>query len=89
MPEKVERVKYRVETYKPFVLIGSPPCTAFCSLRNVSQAKRDPEVMKQELARAEAHVRVCMELYTIQVAGGRYVVHEHPARARSWLEPIM
>ena len=33
------------------------------------------------------HIRFCMQLYQMQVDGGRYFIHEHAAAASSWAEP--
>ena len=34
-----------------------------------------------------AHIRFVFELYDLQVQGGRYFLHEHPASATSWRLP--
>ena len=36
------RVRALVKTTKPFMLIGSPPCTSFSSLQNLRRQGRDP-----------------------------------------------
>ena len=43
--------------------------------------------LQPELQLARLHLRFTMELYRVQVEGGRYFVHEHPAYAGSWGEP--
>jgi hypothetical protein len=47
---------------KPFCVIGSPPCTTFSPLQEVSRAKRDPKVMETELRNGKNHVRFCIEV---------------------------
>lgn len=42
-PVQIERLIHLVKTYKPFIVIGSPPCTAFSGLRNLSKGRRDPK----------------------------------------------
>ena len=34
-----------------------------------------------------AHVKLCMQLYRIQIDNGRYFLHEHPSGAWSWKLP--
>ena len=85
-----ERVRKLVRTTKPFLLIGSPPCTAFSSLQNLSKNKRDPKVVKEEKAVAVQHLTFCMELYKMQIGSRRFFLHEiqeqqlHGTRRRSW-----
>ena len=38
---------------------------------------------------AKEHLMFCLELYKIQIDGGRYFLHEHPAQASSWSLPAM
>ena len=82
-----ERVLRLVQETKPFMLIGSPPCTAFSSLQNLRRQGRDPARMAKELEDAKKHVRFCIKLYMEQVRGGRYFLHEHPENATSWHMP--
>ena len=53
-------------------------------MQNMSRAKRDPKVVEKELQEAKEHMKFCMELYLIQLKGGRCFIHEHPAGATSW-----
>ena len=84
MPAKREKRKRKLLREKPMLLIGSPMCTAFSALQNLLKAKRDPLEMKRMLKHAITHLCFCAELYTIQVDGGRYFLHEHPHSATSW-----
>ena len=84
--EVQKRVMKLVETTKPLFLIGSPPCTAFSPLQRLSRHKRDPAVVEEELQAGRVHLEFCMKLYAIQVEQGRFVIHEHPHDAESWLE---
>ena len=83
------RVRQLVRTTQPYCIIGSPPCTAFSPLQNISKFKRDPNIVKEELRQAKAHVRFCIEIYLMQVRGHRHFVHEHPERSRAWQLPEM
>ena len=82
--EVQEKVRKMVVNDKPFMLVGSPPCTAFSQLQGLNNAKRDPEVIKKELAEACAHVCFCFEMYEVQRKAGRFFMHEHPSSASSW-----
>eukprot|EP00973_Karenia_brevis_P017438 2393230-Karenia_brevis.AAC.1 len=81
--EKAERY---VDEAKPRILIGSPMCTAFSTLQNLSpwtQNKMDKWIEARE------HIKFVVKLYRKQIEGGRMFLHEHPARATSWaLEEI-
>ena len=69
---------------KPMFVIGSPPCTAFSTMQNLSKGKRNPEVVEEELRQAKEHMRFCIEIYIMQVEARRCFVHEHPVGASSW-----
>ena len=78
------RVRQLVQETKPFMLIGSPPCTMFSSLQNLKKYTRDPARFAEKVENAKKHIRFCVELYKMQIEGGRYFLHEHPRRATSW-----
>ena len=78
------RVRGLVRDSKPFMLIGSPPCTMFSTLQNLSKAKRDEEKFNQKMEVAKKHMRFCLKLYRIQLQAGRHFLHEHPKNATSW-----
>ena len=52
---------------KPFMLIGSPPCTMFSTLQNLSKAKRDEKEFNEKMEVAKKHVKFCIELYKMQL----------------------
>ena len=79
-----DRVRKMVLQDKPLFLIGSPPCTPFSTLQNISKHKRDPAIVAEEMRVGVMHLRFCMSLYLLQIAGGRFFIHEHPSRATSW-----
>ena len=78
------RVRKLVASGKPFMLIGSPPCTAFSALQAINKNRRDPKVVAGELRRAESHIRFCLEMYQLQIKNNRYFMHEHPMRSAAW-----
>ena len=74
---------------RPFMIIGSPPCTMFSNLQNLNlhMHKDDPEWMNkfnEETKKAEEHVNFCVTLYRYQLSHGRHFLHEHPWGASSW-----
>ena len=75
-----------LKSTRPLFLVGSPPCTAFSPLQNLSKAKRDPAVVQAEIEAGRAHLEFCAKMYAIQVDAGRFFVHEHPHDAASWAE---
>ena len=81
------RVRQLVRTTQPYCVIGSPPCTAFSPLQEISRSKRDPKRMAKQLKEAESHIRFCLEIYGMQIAGKRHFVHEHPDKSRAWKMP--
>eukprot|EP00973_Karenia_brevis_P004900 675185-Karenia_brevis.AAC.1 len=83
------RAKDLVRKTKPLLLVGSPMCTWFSTLMNLNFPKMDPTVVAQNLDRAIDHLKSTLELYQIQLDGGRYFLHEHPAGASSWKLPEM
>ena len=43
--------------------------------------------MAKNLEARKKHVRLCMELFQMQVNRGRYFLYEHPRNATSWAMP--
>ena len=67
-----ERVRKLVRDTKPFMVIGSPPCTMFCSLQNLNKNKRNEQEFEKRLENARRHIRFCIELYNVQISGGPF-----------------
>ena len=61
-----------IKTWKPALVILSPPCTVFSPLRNLSSPKRDPEVVQLEEEEGLEHWEFALE---------------HPKEAWSWKHP--
>ena len=79
----------RVIREKPMVLIGSPPCTYFSMLQELTKAVQKDNAewnhkFQMNFDKAKRHVKCCCSLYKLQSAAGRYFLHEHPWTARSW-----
>ena len=79
-----ERLRKLVRDTKPFLIICSPPCTMFPSLQNLSKGKRNQEQWQRDMKIAEQHIKFCVEIYKMQIAGRRFFMHEHPHSASSW-----
>ncbi len=89
VPARRDKVLLRVQTEQPKLLIGSPMCTAFSLLQDLSKGKGNIEEKKRLLARATKHVHFCITLYWERFQNGRYFLHQHPDSATSWQRPAM
>ena len=71
---------------KPLLLIGSPPCTPFCTWQDLNAARHgwSPAEVRRRRAAGELHIRFCCELYEEQHRQGRLFLHEQPSNASSW-----
>ena len=59
-------------------------CTWFSALMRWNERRIPPEELQRNFKRAVSHLKFVTELYEMQVEGGRYFAHEHPAGASSW-----
>ena len=82
-----ERVRELIRTTDPFLVIGSPPCTMFCALQNLSRDKRNQGEYQEKLRIAKKQIQFCMEIYQMQMDRGKFFLHEHPDSASSWKLP--
>ena len=55
-----------VRESKPLFVIGSPPCTPFSILQNISKHRRDPKVIEWELEMGRRHLKFCVQLYRLR-----------------------
>ena len=81
------RARKQIAEEKPYLVIGSPPCTNFSRLQNLNRYK----VGEEELDRRRAEDRVLLdfavEIYRDQLARNAHFLHEHPLSATTWSEP--
>ena len=84
-----KKVKQLIRDTEPFCVVGSPPCTAFSPLQELSRKKRDPQIVAGEFKRARAHILFCLDVYDIQIRARRHFVHEHPRNSKAWMLPEM
>ena len=82
-PSEQETVMKIIRRDKPLVIGLSPECTLFSALQNL----RKTDIPKDELARAMACVRFCVEVAEYQMAHRRFFYFEHPLTATSWSMP--
>ena len=90
IPAKRQRARMLIREQKPYLLIGSPMCTAFSAWQRLNRA-RSTDLAGMERARLQAivHMQFVAELYAEQIQGGRYFLHEHPDGASSWELPCV
>ncbi len=85
LAHKRERARRLVMEQKPYMLIGSPMCTHFCTWQALNIVKsKDRESMERARIAAEVHIKFVTELYHMQMDNNRYFLHEHPMFATSW-----
>ena len=90
-PEMCDKALHIVEEQKPYMLVGSPPCTNLCQWRHLNAAKlgwSKEEIQRREDA-ANVHLMFVYKLYKLQLDQGRYFLHEHPEGAGSWKNPYI
>jgi hypothetical protein len=88
-PSDVEYLSDMITVEDPFIVTGSPPCTAFSKLLHISKARRDPRVVEKQREEGKLHLRNSIRFYRQQMSRDRYFLHEHPWGADSWHEPEM
>ena len=86
---KRDKLRARVESERPLLLVGCPPCTAFSTLFSSNHSRMNPLDVREKIREGLRHLLFCIELYKIQVRGGRYFLHEHPWGAWSWKVPAV
>ena len=84
-----QRARDLVHKTRPLLLIGSPMCTYFSTLQNLHKGRVSSKEFQREFKRACRHLAFVFELYELQVQGGRYFLHEHPASASSWKQKVV
>ena len=85
-----EMAKRMIQEEKPYLVIGSPPCTSFCAFnRKWNYRRMDPERVRQAIHEGNVLFKFALEIYELQMSEGRHFLHEHPASASSWQVPRM
>ena len=76
---KRRRARQLIREQNPYVLIGSPMCTHFCTWQALNYAKsEDKDRMDRARTAAEVHINFVASLYEEQMDAGKYFLHEHP-----------
>ena len=80
-----DKARRKVEEEKPYCLIGSPSCTAYCSYQALDAARHQwsDEEIRRIHAAANVHLNFVCELYKIQFKNGKYFLHENFGSATS------
>ena len=81
------KARAQIAREKPFLVIGSPPCTAFSILQALNKKRVTGAVRARQLAEAQVLLGFAIEIYEMQLRAGRHFLHEHPASASSWGDP--
>ena len=85
LKHKRDRARALISEQRPFILIGSPMCTHFCTWQALNIVKsKDKQAMERARVAAEVHLKFVAELYQMQMDNGLYFLHEHPMFATSW-----
>ena len=67
------------------MVIGSPPCTAFCALNiGLNYPKMDPADALRRQSEGRVLLGFALAVYRWQLKRGCYFLHEHPDSASSW-----
>ena len=77
----------RLRAEDPWVVIGSPPCTAFSIINGLNKFRVAAETRERKLIEGKVLLNFALDVYTWQHRRGRYFVHEHPQSASSWSLP--
>jgi hypothetical protein len=84
------RARKLIARDKPFIVIGSPPCTDFSAWNTrLNHKNMRPQEVRRRVAEAETLLGFAIEVYEHQLHHGRHFLHEHPASATSWSVPGM
>jgi len=85
-----KRAREAIRREKPYIVIGSPPCTDYTTLnQNVNHPRMHPEEVRRRMIVARTHLDFVVQIYCDQLKEGRHFLHEHPASAASWKEESM
>ena len=73
-----------IHQHRPGLVMLSPPCGPFSTMRRLTTFKRDPAVVKKEVQQGTQHVEFSVRIAEIQMKAGRGFLFEHPRYADSW-----
>ncbi len=85
-----DKARHLLRQQRPFLLIGSPACTAFSTWQYLNERRvKDPSKLRRQKVAAKLHLDFVVSLYVEQVQAGGYFLHEHPQWATSWQLPTV
>lgn len=85
----INRAVRKLINDQALVLIGNPMCIEYSAINRLNHCRVTKEEVDARMAHARKHPEFSIKLYEIQWRNGRYFLHEHPAEAPSWSEPMM
>ena len=62
-------------------------CAFFSKLMSLNKERMGPARYEKARQAAIGHLEFALDVYRLQIAGGRYFLHEHPLSATSWNLP--
>ena len=83
-----KRARREIATEKPFLVIGSPPCTFYSQLQAFNRHKVSRRDLERRRTEADAFLQFVAEIYVLQLRAGRHVLHEHPVWGRELVMPL-
>ena len=79
----------RIRRQRPYIVIGSPPCTVFSRLNEGwSYRRMRPEEGHRRKVEGRVLLEFSVQVYRMQLAAGRHFLHEHPQSASSWSQSL-
>ena len=83
--DKRSRAMQKLTKDKPFVLIASPMCMAFCRLQELFNCpSRKTEEVEELVSKAMEHLKFAIQMCMMQHEAGRLFIFEHPCTATAW-----
>ena len=74
-----------IEEAKPYLVIGSPPCTSFCACNERLDYKIIcTEVVWREKEESQVLLDFADAIYDVQLAAKKQFLHEPPASGACW-----
>ena len=84
--EDRQRCRERLRAERPWLVVGSPPCTWWSALMALNRAKMSRAEVERRDVEAKTLLYFACEVYRQQLREGRHFLHEHPEAARSWAD---
>ena len=83
-PETQQKAVKKCQADRPYLLIGSPPCTPFSRVQFFNCNRGDPAMKAIKLEQSIEHIKFCVKPYRMQMDRGLDFLHGHPHAADSW-----